>query len=157
MERDEKMAVPYSITKQVSKLSGKTHYYATPQLYGTKSTKDIAKLITDRTTVTLPDVYAVLTAVGETVMDQLKSGYQVDLFGIGKLRLSLRSRNADSREEFTSQNITGARVRMLPGEDLKYVFNGMTFEFVPTRKQQEIAKAASKAGQSLEATDGDTD
>ena len=40
---------------------------------------------------------------------------------------------------------------------MKYVFNGMTFEFVPTRKQQEIAKAASKAGQSLEATDGDTD
>ena len=151
------MSVPYSITKQVSKLSGKTHYYATPQLYGTKSTKDIARLVTEKTTVTLPDTYAVLTAVGEAVMDQLRAGYQVDLFGIGKLRLSLRSRNADSREEFTSQNITGARVRMLPGEDFRTIYTGMSFEFVPTRKQQEIAKAASKAGQSLEATDGDTD
>ena len=151
------MSVPYSITKQVSKLSGKTHYYATPQLYGTKTTKDIAKEVTARTTVTLPDTYAVLTAVGETVLDQLRAGYQVDLFGLGKLRLSLKSRNADSREEFTSQNIIGARVRMLPGEDFRLVYNGMSFEFVPTRKQQEIAKAASKAGQSLEATDGDTD
>ncbi len=151
------MPVPYSITKHVSKLSGKTHYYATPQLYGTLTTKDIAKEITAKTTATQADAYAVLAAVGESVFDALHRGYQVDLFGIGKLRVSLRSRNAVSREEFTSQNIIGARARLLPGDDLKYVFQGMTFEFVPTRKQQEIAKAASKAGQSLEATDGDTD
>ena len=151
------MPVPYSITKQVSKLSGKTHYFATPQLYGTKSTKDLGKMVTAKTTVTLPDVLAVLSATGEAVIEILQAGYQLQLDGIGKLRLSLKSRNADSREEFTSQNITGARVRMLPGEDFRTIYTGMSFEFVPTRKQQEIAKAASKAGQSLEATDGDTD
>lgn len=141
----------------VSKLSGKTHYFATPQIYGTKTTKDLAREICNRTTVTMPDVYAVLCAVGESTISILQSGYQLELFGLGKLRVTLRSRNADSREEFKSTNITNAKIRLLPGDEFQDVYKGMEFEFVPTRKEQEIAKAASKAGQKLEATDGDTD
>jgi len=147
------MAVPYSITEMKSTLSGLTHYYASPQMYGTKSTRELGKIISAKTTVTLPDVYAVLYAIGETVTDMLQSGYQVELDGIGKLRVSLRSTNAESRDSFTSQNIVGARVRLLPSVELKSVYNGMDFEFVPTRKQQEIAKAAAKAGQELEAVE----
>lgn len=150
------MSVPYSITKQVSKLSGKTHYYATPQIYGKSTTKDLGRLIAAKTTVTLPDVYAVLYSLSEAIVSEMQAGKEVILDGIGRLFLSLKSRNADSREEFTSQNITGAKVRLDAAKDID-VYPGCSFDFVPTRKQQEIAKAASKAGQILEATDGDTD
>lgn len=151
------MSVCYSITKQVSKLSGKTHYYAAPQILGTKTTRELGRMVAAKTTVTLPDVYAVLTATSEAVIEILQNGYQLDLEGIGRLRVALKSRNADSRDEFKSTNIIDARVRLLPSRELKNIYDGMEFEFVPTRKQQDVAKAASKAGQTLEATDGDTD
>lgn len=101
-------------------------------------------------------MYAVLHSLSEVIVNEMQAGKEVILDGIGRLFLSLKSRNSDSREEFSSKNITNAIVRLAPALELD-VYDGMEFDFVPTRKQQEIAKAASKAGQTLEASDGDTD
>ena len=43
------MPVPYSITKQVSKLRGKTHYYASPQIIVTKTTRDLGRMVSPPT------------------------------------------------------------------------------------------------------------
>lgn len=71
----------------------------------------------------------------------------VDFGELGKFRLQATSRGADSAEVFTATNITGVNIQFVPGDDLKKIFNGMSFNPVPSRASVRAVLRAEKAGE----------
>ena len=72
---------------------------------------------------------------------------QLDFGDLGKFRLQATSRGADSAEVFTATNITGVNIQFVPGDDLKKIFNGMSFNPVPSRASVRAVRRAEKAGE----------
>ena len=100
-------------------------------------------------TVSRADVAAVLIATVENMIDALQEGKQVDFGELGKFRLRILSEGTETMESFTAANITGVNIQFVPGEDLKNIFDGLTFQPVPTRKAQQAVLRAEKAGETI--------
>ena len=66
---------------------GKTLYSVRPHSYGTLTTEEVAKQISMESTATPADVKAVLDRYAYYVKENLKKGYDIELFGFGKLYL----------------------------------------------------------------------
>ena len=107
--------------------------YATAQINGELSLKQLSRRISRQTTVSRADVVAVLISTVENLLDALQEGKQVDFGELGKFRLQILNEGAESLEKFTSTNITGVNIQYIPGEDLK-IFAGLEFQPVASRK-----------------------
>lgn len=121
--------------------------YAKAQVSQELSLKDLSRQVASQTTVSRADVAAVLIATVENLLMALRAGNQVDFGELGKFRLQITSRGAESAEKFTAANITGVNIQFVPGEELKDVFSGMDFTPVPTRAATRAVLKAQKAGQ----------
>lgn len=121
--------------------------YAKSQINGELSLKKLSQRVTKQTTVSRADVSAVIISTVENMLDGLREGLQVDFGDLGKFRLQITSRGAESAELFTAANITGVNIQFIPGEDLKEVFSGLEFAPVPTRAATRALLKAQKAGQ----------
>ena len=116
--------------------------YATAQINGELSLKQLSRRVSMQTTVSRADVVAVLISTVENLLDALQEGKQVDFGELGKFRLHILNEGAESLEKFTSTNITGVSIQYIPGEDLKNVFAGLEFQPVATRKAQQAVLRA---------------
>ena len=144
------MAINYSLVKLASKFGDKAGvplFYARAQMKDSISLKKFAKLISMQTTVSYADVTAVLVSMQENMVIELQRGNQIDFGELGKFRLQATSRGADSAEVFTATNITGVNIQFVPGDDLKKIFNGMSFNPVPSRASVRAVLRAEKAGE----------
>ena len=84
------MSKSYKVSKKTMNMGpkeGKTVYSVRPYSYGTLTTKDIANQIAMESTATPADVMAVLDRYTYYVKENLKKGYDIELFGFGKLYL----------------------------------------------------------------------
>ena len=99
---------------QYSKLNKK--YYPAAKIVGQVSMKKLAKKLSDRSTVTLSDCYAVLAEIGDVMSDFLASGYSVELTGLGSFRYTIDSskNGKDTPEEVSAADINGERIRFIP-------------------------------------------
>lgn len=121
--------------------------YAKAQISQELTLKDLSKQVASQTTVSRADVSAVLISTVENLFEALQEGKQVDFGELGKFRLQITSRGAETAEKFTATNITGVNIQYVPGEDLKDLFSGMTFAPVPTRAATRALLKAQKAGE----------
>ena len=115
------MALNYSVSLRPNPLEREASpkAYATAQMNGELSLKQLSRRVSSQTTVSRADVVAVLTATVDNLLEALKEGKQVDFGDLGKFRLQITSRGADSLEKFTASCITGINIQYVPGEDLK--------------------------------------
>ena len=99
---------------QYSKLNKK--YYPAAKIVGQVSMKKLAKKLSDRSTVTLSDCYAVLAEIGDVMSDFLASGYSVELTGLGSFRYTIDSskNGKETAEEVSAADINGVRIRFIP-------------------------------------------
>lgn len=121
--------------------------YAKAQITRELTLKELSRRVAGQTTVSRADVTAVLISTVENMIDGLRAGEQVDFGDLGKFRLQINSRGAESAEKFTAANITGVNIQFAPGEDLKDIFTGLEFNPVPTRAATRALLKAQKAGQ----------
>ena len=121
--------------------------YAKAQVSQELSLKVLSKRVAAQTTASRADVTAVIIATVENMIEGLRAGEQVDFGDLGKFRLQITSRGAETAEKFTAANITGVNIQFIPGEDLKDIFAGMEFSPVPTRAATRAVLKAQKAGQ----------
>ena len=117
--------------------------YAKSQITGELSLKELSRRVAAQTTASR----AVIIATVENMIDGLRAGEQVDFGDLGKFRLQITSRGAETAEKFTATNITGVNIQFIPGEDLKTIFSGLEFSPVPTRAATRLLLKAQKAGQ----------
>ena len=129
---------------------GKHHRWLTPQHNGELSLKQLSRRVSSQTTVSRADVVAVLTATVDNLLEALKEGKQVDFGDLGKFRLQITSRGADTLEKFTASCITGVNIQYIPGEDLKTIFGSLEFQPVASRSAQAAALRAEKEGKVVE-------
>lgn len=97
-----------------SKTKGKV--YGRAVVDGVIDTKEIARKINKRCTLTEPDIIAVINALETEIGYGLSDGKRVVLDGFGSFKVGLTTTPADSAKKFTSANIKGKRVKnMLKG------------------------------------------
>ena len=143
------MALNYSVALRPNPLKKDepAKAYATAQVNGELSLKQLSRRVSMQTTVSRADVVAVLISTVENLLDALQEGKQVDFGDLGKFRLQILNEGAESLEKFTSTNITGVNIQYIPGEDLKNIFAGLEFQPVASRKAQQAVLRAEKAGE----------
>ena len=143
------MALNYSVALRPNPLKKDepAKAYATAQVNGELSLKQLSRRVSMQTTVSRADVVAVLISTVENLLDALQEGKQVDFGELGKFRLQILNEGAESLEKFTSTNITGVNIQYIPGEDLKNIFAGLEFQPVASRKAQQAVLRAEKAGE----------
>ena len=94
-----------------SKLSKK--YHPTAKVLGNISMKKLARRLSDRSTVTVSDCYAVLAEIGDVMSEYMASGYSVEIQGLGNFRYTIDSskNGKETAEEVSAADINGVRIR----------------------------------------------
>ena len=123
--------------------------YATAQINGELSLKQLSKRVSSQTTVSRADVVAVLTATVDNLLEALTEGKQVDFGELGKFRLQIISTGTEKLTDFTAAQITGVNIQYSPGEDLKAIFSALEFQPVASRAAQAAALRAEKEGKAV--------
>ena len=122
--------------------------YASIQLTGKYSTKDLCKHISDHNGL-FPRavVEGVLIQLGSCIRELLLQGYSIQLGDVGTLTPTIKSKGAVSIEAFTVQNITRMGVNFSPGEVLDGLREEASFEQTTMRAAQQAALEAAKKGE----------
>ena len=143
------MALNYSVSLRPNPLDkdAAPKAYATSQINGELTLKQLSKRVSSQATVSRADVVAVLTATVDNLLEALTEGKQVDFGELGKFRLQIASIGTEKLTDFTAAHITGVNIQFVPGDDLKKIFNGMSFNPVPSRASVRAVLRAEKAGE----------
>jgi len=88
----------------------------------------LADLISKRTSLSRPDVYAVIIAMVEVIIDELKEGNMVQMGKLGSFAINIKSEGAESEEKFTPTLIKGAKLVYRAGNELKAMLKTLKFE-----------------------------
>lgn len=123
--------------------------YATAQINGELTLKQLSRRVSSQTTVSRADVVAVLTATVDNLLEALTEGKQVDFGELGKFRLQILSEGTETLADFTAARITGVNIQYIPGEDLKTIFGELEFQPVASRAAQAAALRAEKEGKAV--------
>ena len=80
------------------------------------STKELAKALSDRSTVTLSDCRAVLSEIGSIMGEFMAQGKSVKLEGLGNFRYVINSskQGVETEEKVNAGQISAIRVRFVP-------------------------------------------
>ena len=142
------MALNYSVSLRPNPLDkdAAPKAYATAQINGELTLKQLSKRVSSQTTVSRADVVAVLTATVDNLLEALTEGKQVDF---GKFRLQIASVGTEKLADFTAAHITGVNIQYVPGEDLKTIFGALEFQPVASRAAQAAALRAEKEGKAV--------
>lgn len=105
------MSLIYSL-EEVRSRKGK--YFARARKTGKVSLEQIAREIAENTTANPGDVYLVLTELTDVMRNHLHDGKEVEIPGIGKFYVGIRSDMVDDPEAFSAANIRGFRLNFRP-------------------------------------------
>lgn len=92
-------------------------YYPEAVIVGKKvTTKQLATMLSDRSTVTLADTLAVLSELGTVMSTYMAQGRSVHLDGIGSFRYTINAtkQGVEKEEDVSAGQIRGIRVRFVP-------------------------------------------
>lgn len=145
------MALNYSVSLRPNPLDkdAAPKAYATSQINGELTLKQLSKRVSSQTTVSRADVVAVLTATVDNLLEALTEGKQVDFGELGKFRLQIASIGTEKLTDFTAAHITRVNIQYVPGEDLKTIFGTLEFQPVASRAAQAAALRAEKEGKTV--------
>lgn len=98
-----------------NKLNGRWYPYAVVKGKPV-STERVARILSERCTVTQADCFAVLKDMGTVIGELMAEGKSVRLEGLGTFRLTINSAKGGSAEEkeVKATHIEGERVRFIP-------------------------------------------
>lgn len=96
------MALNYSVSLRPNPLDkdAAPKAYATSQINGELTLKQLSKRVSSQTTVSRADVVAVLTATVDNLLEALTEGKQVDFGELGKFRLQIASIGTEKTDGF---------------------------------------------------------
>lgn len=142
--------IRYSISLKANQGADASAYptkaYATAQVDEIYSLERFARHIADHGSVySRADITAVLIQAVDCLRELLLGGNKVSLGDLGAFQPVITSTGANTKEEFTTDNITKIGVRWTPGDDLKDLLADAELQYVATRAAQKAVGAAQKA------------
>lgn len=123
------MAFRYELKSKRSALGDKkTLYYAQPIRTGEVSTRQLAREISKRSTLSEADVRATLIALSETMQDFLHDGYSVRLDDLGRFTISVTSDGFESPDQCHPKQVRANKICFMADKELKRNLKGIEFE-----------------------------
>ena len=119
-------------------------YYAAPVYNVPISTRELKQEIARFTTVSGPDIGAVIDAFLELIPVLLKRGHRINLGDLGALYPTLVSEGKDTEEEVSSLSIKKVRIRFSIGKWLKQAMTFLEFSKEENENGEEKGQAKSK-------------
>ena len=140
--------VTYSVSPRVNpqKKDEAPKFYAQVQANGDCTIREMAERIQASCTVTKADVYAVLVALEDVIIEALQNGEIVRLGDLGTFQIGISGKGAPTEEEHTSALIKKARINFRPGNVLSSILGSLNFSKVALKK-------AASAGNDEDNTD----
>jgi predicted histone-like DNA-binding protein len=131
--------VKYSVIPRINPRDRETEpkFYAQVQTSGDVSMREMCERIEQSCTVTKADVYAVLVAMENVIIDALKGGEIVRLGDLGTLRVSLSSKGALTEKEYNTSLITRKRILFRPATVLSEAMANLTFMKLKEKSDDE--------------------
>ena len=132
-------SVTYSVSPRVNPRDkdAAPKYYAQAQARGDVNIRDMAARIQSTCTVTKADVYAVLVALEDVIVEALQNGEIVRLGELGTFQLSLSGKGAATEEDFDTSLIKKARINFRPGLTLADMLGSLSFSKVGIKYSKE--------------------
>jgi predicted histone-like DNA-binding protein len=102
-------------------------WYAVIKSIGQVNEKEVAKQLSDETTLNPKEAEMALSQFQKILIRLLTSGQTVQLGDWGSFRLTCNSESVDTKEEVKAENIKNLNIRFSPGQDLKESIQKVTF------------------------------
>ena len=103
-------------------------FYANKVTRSTVSMRELAKDISDISTVSIVDVTAVIESMLQLLPKYLTAGDIVQLREFGSFNLKISSSGADTEEDFDKSFIRGVKLAFHPGKELSNALKTVDFE-----------------------------
>ena len=135
--------VTYSVSPRINPRDkdAAPKYYGHVQANGDVTLREMAERIQTTCTVHKSDVFAVLVALEDVIVDALKGGEIVRLGDLGTLQIGISSKGAATEEDYSQELITKARINYRPGSALVGILNNLTFARVKVKSSKADKEA----------------
>ncbi|HPT04833.1 MAG TPA: DNA-binding domain-containing protein [Bacteroidales bacterium] len=123
------MSVTYKAVakKNPAKQTDPPKFHAQAVNSGSISLRQLAKLITEKSTVKSADTMAVLEGLLEVIPTELANGKIVRLGDFGSFSLGIKSEGVESEDKLTNKHINKTSIRFRPGTEFQNVIKTITF------------------------------
>jgi predicted histone-like DNA-binding protein len=135
-------SVTYSVSPRINPRDKEAapKFYAQAQARGDVSIREMAERIQSTCTVTKADVYAVLVALEDVIVEALQNGEIVRLGELGTFQLSLSGKGAETEEDYNVSLIKKAKINFRPGLTLSDMLSKLQFSKVDIKYAKEDAE-----------------
>lgn len=141
-------SVTYSVSPRINPRDKEAapKYYAQAQARGDVNIREMATRIQATCTVTKADVYAVLVALEDVIVEALENGEIVRLGELGTFQLSLSGKGAETEEDYNTSLIEKAKINFRPGNVLAAMLDTLSFSKVEVKYSKEEADTGTEEG-----------
>ncbi|MFK5854887.1 MAG: HU family DNA-binding protein [Bacteroidota bacterium] len=121
--------VKYTIKERVNPqaIMDSRKYYAFAQNQGMTSIRELARIISKESTVSMMDTMAVIEGLLQVIPDKLIEGRMVSLGDFGSFRVTISSKGANTLEDFNEKLIVGLNLKFRPGKEFRNKLNTVKF------------------------------
>ena len=148
--------VTYSVSPRINPNDKEAapKFYGHVQASGDVSLREMSERIQQSCTVTKADVFAVLVALEDVIIDALKGGEIVRLGDLGTFQIGISSKGAVTEDDYDESLIKCARINFRPGTALVGILTNLTYAKVKpksTKADKEADKEEEGGGEDLTA------
>jgi predicted histone-like DNA-binding protein len=131
------MSINYNVVARVNPLKREEtpKFYATFNSKGKRNLRYIAQRISDKSTLNIIDVKAVLEGLLQVIPEEINDGYIVELEEFGNFGVTCSSSPSATEEEVTASNIEKVNLQFRPGKLIKNVLENAEFKREVISKQ----------------------
>ena len=97
----------------------KVRYIARPSKRKKITIDQVSKMISERSSLSKPDVMGVLYSFAELVPELIKDNYIVQLKPLGVYSLSFKSKSVENPEDISFRSVTEVRMQFRPDPEVK--------------------------------------
>ena len=141
-------SVTYSVVprRNPSEKNTPPKYYAQAQARGDVNIREMATRIQSTCTVTKADVYAVLVALEDVIVEALQNGEIVRLGELGTFQVSLSGKGAETSDDYDASLIKKARINFRPGLTLAGMLSSLSYSKVSIKYTRENSTDKEEEG-----------
>ena len=121
-------------------------YYAQAQASGDVNIREMSERIQQTCTVTKADVYAVLVALEDVIVEALQNGEIVRLGELGTFQVSLSGKGAETSDDYDASLIKKARINFRPGLTLAGMLSSLSYSKVSIKYTRENSTDKEEEG-----------
>lgn len=114
--------------KNPQDLTAPPKFYAKKVNIGEFTTNQLIDYIVTTSTVSKPDVHAVLFALEDAITKELGRSHIVRLGNLGSFNISINSVASDTAEEVTKSNVSRINLRFRPSKEIKKIIDSFEVE-----------------------------